>query len=65
MYKSKMHLGKKRNFEALDAIEFIHRICLHIPDHYESLIRYYGFFFAKSYEDQDITQMQHGASVKN
>jgi hypothetical protein len=42
MYKSNIHLAKKRNFEALDAIEFIHRICLHIPDHYESLIRYYG-----------------------
>ncbi len=44
MYKSKMHLGKKRNFEILDAIEFLHRRCLHIPDPYESLIRYYGYY---------------------
>ena len=36
--------GKKRNFEVLDAIEFLHRICLHIPDPYESLIRYNGFY---------------------
>jgi len=44
MYKSKLHAGKKRNFEVLDAIEFLHRICLHIPEHYESLIRYYGHY---------------------
>ena len=44
IYKSKMHLGKKRNFEVLDVIEFLHRVCLHIPDPYESLIRYYGFY---------------------
>jgi len=44
MYKSKMHLGKKRNFEVLDAIEFLHRVCLHIPDPYEAVIRYYGHY---------------------
>lgn len=44
IYKSRMHLGKKRNFEVLDAVEFLHRVCLHIPDPYESLIRYYGFY---------------------
>ena len=44
MYKSKLHQGKKRNFEVLDAIEFRHRVCLHIPSHYEALIRYYGYY---------------------
>jgi Zn finger protein HypA/HybF involved in hydrogenase expression len=44
IYKSRMHLGKNRNFEVLDAVEFLHRVCLHIPDAYESLIRYYGFY---------------------
>jgi len=44
IYKSDMHMGKKRNFEVLDAIEFLHRVCLHIPAPYESLIRYYGFY---------------------
>ena len=44
IYKSKMHLGKKRNFEVLDAIEFLHRVCLHIPGPYEALIRYYGYY---------------------
>ena len=44
IYKSRMHLGKKRNFEVLDAVEFLHRVCLHIPDAYESLIRYYGYY---------------------
>ncbi len=40
MYKSNLHQGKKRNFEVMDAIEFLHRVCLHIPGHYEALIRY-------------------------
>ncbi len=31
-------------FEVLDAVEFLHRVCLHIPDPYESLIRYYVFY---------------------
>ena len=44
IYRSKMHKGKNRNFEILNPIEFIHRICLHIPDRYESLIRYYGYY---------------------
>jgi len=44
MYKSKLNQGKKRNFEVLDAIEFLHRVCLHIPGHYEALIRYYGHY---------------------
>ena len=44
MYKSKLHQGKKRNFGVLDVIEFIHRVCLHIPGHYEALIRYYGHY---------------------
>ena len=44
MYKSRLHQGKKRNFEVLDAIEFLHRVCLHIPGHYEALIRYYGHY---------------------
>ena len=39
-----MYLGKKRNFEVLDAIEFLHRVCLHIPEPYEALIRYYGYY---------------------
>jgi hypothetical protein len=32
MYMSRLHQGKKRNFEALDAVEFLHRACLHVPD---------------------------------
>ena len=44
IYRSKMHPGKNRNFEILDAIEFLHRVCLHIPDPYECLIRYYGYY---------------------
>jgi hypothetical protein len=39
-----MHKTKKRNFEILPVIEFLHRICLHIPNPYESLIRYYGYY---------------------
>jgi len=44
IYKSRMHLGMKRNFEVLNAIEFLHRVCLHILNPYESLIWYYGFY---------------------
>jgi hypothetical protein len=64
MYKSKMHLGKKRNFEALYAIEFIHRICLHIPDHYESLIRYYGSSSLKALKNKILLKCCTGQAQK-
>jgi Putative transposase len=48
IYTSSMHPAKKRNFQILPAIEFLHRICLHIPNPYESLIRYYGFYSSAS-----------------
>jgi hypothetical protein len=28
----------------LDTVEFLQRICMHIPDPYESLIRYYCYY---------------------
>ena len=28
----------------MDAVEFLHRLSLYIPDPYESLIRYYGYY---------------------
>jgi len=44
IYKSRMHKGRKRNFEVMGAVEFLHRVCLHIPDPYEAMIRYYGHY---------------------
>ena len=44
IYKSKMHKSRKRNFEVMDAVEFLHRVCLHTPDPYEALIRYNGHY---------------------
>jgi len=40
----RIHAVRKRNFEVFDGVGFLHQLCLHIPDSWESLVRYLGFY---------------------
>jgi hypothetical protein len=42
-YRSKMHLGLKRNFQVMAGAEWLELLCKHIPDRYEQLVRYCGW----------------------
>ena len=39
-----MHLGLKRNFQAMPGAEWLELLCRHIPDRYEHLVRYCGWY---------------------
>jgi len=44
IYRSKMHLGLKRNFQVMPGAEWLELLCRHIPDRYEHLVRDVGWY---------------------
>jgi hypothetical protein len=38
IYRSKMHLGLKRNFQVMAGAQWLELLCIHIPDRYEQLV---------------------------
>lgn len=44
IYRSKMHAGLKRNFQVMPGAEWLELLCRHIPDRYEHLVRYVGWY---------------------
>src|SRR3970282_1949241 len=44
IYRSKMHAGLKRNFQVMPGAEWLELLCKHIPDRYEHLVRYVGWY---------------------
>ena len=44
IYRSKMHLGLKRNFQVMPGAQWLELLCRHIPDRYEHLVRYVGWY---------------------
>ena len=43
-----MHLGLKRNFQVMPGAEWLELLCKHIPDRYEQLVRYCGWYSSRS-----------------
>ena len=48
LFRSKMHAGLKRNFQAMGGAEWLELLCRHIPDRYEHLVRYVGWYANRS-----------------
>jgi len=48
IYRSKMHLGLKRNFQVMSGAEWLELLCKHIPDRYEQWVRYCGWYSSRS-----------------
>lgn len=44
LYRSRMHKTFKRNFEFMPGADWIARLCSHIPDRFEHLVRYAGWY---------------------
>jgi len=55
IYRSKMHLGLKRNFQVMAGAEWLELLCKHIPDRYEQLVRYCGWYSSRSREARKAT----------
>lgn len=43
-----MHLGLKRNFQVMPGAEWLELLCKPIPDRYEPLLRYAGWYASRS-----------------
>ncbi len=48
IYRSRMHLGLKRNFQVMPGAEWLALLCKHIPERYEQLVRYRGWYSSRS-----------------
>ena len=48
IYRSKMHLGLKRNFQVMPGAQWLELLCKHISDRYEQLVRYVGWYSSRS-----------------
>ena len=44
IYRSKMHLGLKRNFHLMPGAEWLALLLHHLPERYEHLVRYVGWY---------------------
>ena len=44
IYRSKMPLGLRRNFQVMPGAQWLVLLCKHIPDRYEHLVRSFGWY---------------------
>jgi len=44
VYRSHMHKGLKRNFQLMPGAQWLELLCRHIPDRFEHLVRYVGWY---------------------
>ena len=44
MYRSHMHKSLKRNFQLMPGAQWLEMLCRHVPDRFEHLVRYVGWY---------------------
>ena len=48
IYRSKLHATLKRNYQLMPALKWLRLLMNHIPDKYEHLVHYYGYYSNRS-----------------
>jgi hypothetical protein len=48
IYRSRLHATLKRNYQLMPALKWLRLLMNHIPDKYEHLVRYYGYYSNRS-----------------
>jgi hypothetical protein len=48
IYRSRMHKTFKRNFQIMSGADWLVQLCRHIPDRFEHLVRYAGWYSNRS-----------------
>ena len=48
IYRSRMHKSLKRNFQVMHGADWLVQLCAHIPDRFEHLVRYAGWYSNRS-----------------
>jgi hypothetical protein len=50
IYRSRLHKTLKRNFQIMSGADWLAQLCRHIPDRFEHLVRYAGWYSNRSRE---------------
>jgi len=48
IYRSRMHKTLKRNFQIMSGTDWLAQLCAHVPDRFEHLVRYAGWYANRS-----------------
>lgn len=52
MYRSHMHKSLKRNFQLMPGAQWLEMLCRHVPDRFEHLVRYVGWYSSRCRGEQ-------------
>ena len=52
MYRFHMHKGLKRNFQLMPGAQWLELLCHHIPDRFEHLVRYVGWYSTRCRDER-------------
>lgn len=44
IHRSRLHATLKRNYQLMPALKWLRMLMNHIPDKYQHLVRYYGYY---------------------
>ena len=58
IYRSRMHKALKRNFQVMHGSDWLVQLCAHIPDRFEHLVRYAGWYSNRSRGKRKRTEPQ-------
>ena len=61
IYRSKMHLGLKRNFQLMPGAEWLALLLRHVPDRYEHLVRYVGWYSNRARGERAKARKEHNS----
>ena len=59
IYRSKMHLGLKRNFQVMPGAEWLALLLHHLPDRYQHLVRYVGWYSNRARGERAKAAKEH------
>ena len=63
IYRSKMRATLKRNYQLMPALKWLRLLMNHIPDKYEHLVRYYGYYSNRSRGARKQAEQEKGAPL--
>ncbi len=63
IYRSKLHATLKRNYQLMPAVTWLRLLLNHVPDKYEHLVRYYGYYSNRSRGARRLAEQKHDTSA--
>lgn len=64
IYRSRMHKGLKRDFQVMPGAQWLNLLCRHIPDRFEHLVRYAGWYSNRSRGKRRCSQIASATRIE-